>query len=61
MKGNNQLLLCEAQMIDCVQRWLDAVMVQGNVPRVTSVEAKDTYGNKTFTVGMNEAPAKGSP
>ena len=42
MKGNNELILNEATMIQAIQFWLDSKMVQ-QAPKVTSVKPdKDT-------------------
>lgn len=40
MKGNNELILCHAQMIEMVQYYFDnELFADGNSPKVSSVSA----------------------
>jgi hypothetical protein len=57
MKGNNELRLNEATMIEAVQEYLDKRAI---VPkdRVTSVKANNSYG---FEVKIAEAEAPAVP
>ena len=55
MKGNNELRLNEATLIEAVQEWLDRKWPKDS-PRVTaiSLSASSTYdGGPTFTVKMS--------
>jgi hypothetical protein len=44
MKGNNELILNEATMIEIVQAWLNANML-GDVPSVTGVNVANNISN----------------
>jgi len=44
MKGNNELILNEATMIEIVQAWLNANML-GDVPLVSAVVASNDVKN----------------
>ena len=44
MKGNNELILNEATMIEIVQAWLNANML-GEVPSVTGVNVVNNISN----------------
>lgn len=56
MKGNNELRLNEATMIEALQLWLDA-QFKGPAPRVVSIEEhnSDTYC-KEFKVCVDDKP-----
>ena len=52
MKGNNELILNEATMIEAVQFWLDSRMVQ-MAPKVTGVNSKNEGYSKTFEIALD--------
>ena len=53
MKGNNQLVLNEATMIEAVQFWLDSKMIP-TAPKVTQVSGpSDKYSDNSFTVSLD--------
>ena len=52
MKGNNELILNEATMIEAVQFWLDSRMVQ-MAPKVTGVNSKNEGFIKTFEIALD--------
>lgn len=52
MKGNNELILNEATMIEAVQFWLDSKMV-ARAPKVTGISAKNEGYNQTFAVSLD--------
>ena len=61
MKGNNQLVLNEATMIEAVQFWLDSKMV-ATAPRVTQVAGPtDKYGGNNFTVSLDADADRDDP
>lgn len=61
MKGNNQLVLNEATMIEAVQFWLDSKMV-ATAPRVTQVAGPtDKYGGNNFTVSLDADADRADP
>lgn len=60
MKGNNELRLNEATMIEALQLWLDSKFTK-DAPRVTSVEAihSGTYC-KEFSIKVTDEPKPGA-
>lgn len=60
MKGNNELRLNKATMIEALQLWVDAQFVK-NPPRVTSVEelSGSSYSNE-FSVKVTDEPKEGA-
>jgi hypothetical protein len=61
MKGNNQLVLNEATMIEAVQFWLDSKMTP-TAPKVTQVAGPaDKYGGNTFTVSLDADADRADP
>jgi len=61
MKGNNQLVLNEATMIEAVQFWLDSKMMP-TAPKVTQVAGPtDKYGGNNFTVSLDADADRADP
>ena len=57
MKGNNELNLNEATIIEAIQFWLNAQFAEGKAPTVKSVKGgTGTYDN-TFKVGVEDSVA----
>lgn len=55
MTGNNELTLNQATMIEALQMWLDAQMMAGKAPKVTSVAAKSgVYDSEAFVVALTD-------
>jgi len=60
MKGNNELRLNEATMIEALQMWIDAQFTK-NPPRVASVEElSSTNYCKEFSVKVTDEPKDGA-
>lgn len=57
MKGNNELKLNEATMIEVVQEWLDRQLPAG-APTITSVKGGGNQYDLTFTVMMSSEAAR---
>lgn len=57
MKGNNELKLNEATMMEVVQEWLDRQLPAG-APTVTSVKGGSSNYDLTFTVGLTTEAKK---
>ena len=55
VKGNNELCLNEATMIEAVQFWLQSVMAEGKAPKVTGIQMDGQAGSKTFVVRVSGA------
>jgi hypothetical protein len=62
-KGNNELLLNGATMVEAVQMWLDSTLSEtdrGTV-RIVSVEQKDNSAySRSFTVKVEEVEGDGA-
>ena len=60
MKGNNELRLNEATMIEALQLWLDSKFAK-DAPRVTSVEAINSGAYcKEFSIKVTDEPKPGA-
>lgn len=57
MKGNNTLVVCEAQMIEMAQSWLKRAMMPSETPAVTGVSWNS--GDRCFIIKLTEPEAKG--
>ena len=60
MKGNNEMILNEATMIEVVQIWLDASMVIA-APKVTSVKSTVDGSYRTFEVTLDADADRSDP
>lgn len=60
MKGNNELKLNEATMMEVVQEWLDR-QLPGGAPTVTSVKGGNGQYDLTFTVTMDSSADRPGP
>lgn len=60
MKGNNELKLNEATMIEVVQEWLDR-QLPGGAPTVTSVKGGSNNYDLTFTVSVSSEADRPGP
>lgn len=60
MKGNNELVLNQATMIEAVQYWLDSRMVQP-VPKVTGVVRDASNGSGVFSVTLDADADRSDP
>lgn len=58
MRGNNSLLLCEAQMITIVQEWIDRNFA--TKPKVTCVSraSSGSGARDTFEVSLTDPPVR---
>ncbi len=59
MKGNNELVLNQATMIEAVQMYLNSQMKDGLAPTVQSVKTgkSGSYGTEdSFSISVTEAP-----
>ena len=56
MKGNNELHLCEAAMIQAMQQYVNGLLGPDLVKVVGVSQADDNY-TKTFVVKMEEFPS----
>ena len=52
MKGNNQIIFCEAAMMDIIQKYMDDIMSYKSAPIVNGV-AYDS-AKRNFTVNLSE-------
>lgn len=60
MKGNNELRLNHATMIEALQMWIEHQFAQ-NAPRVVSVEELSSSGYcKEFSVRVTDEPKEGA-
>jgi len=60
MKGNNELRLNQATMIEALQLWVDSQFTK-NPPRVVSVEELSSSGYcKEFSVRVTDEPKEGA-
>ena len=55
MKGNNELNLNEATMIEAVQFWLNAQFLEGKAPTVKSIKGGTSTYDNTFKVSVEES------
>ena len=53
MKGNNEIKLNQATMIDAMQQWLDSVM-PNNAPKVTAVKVSDDRLENSFIIFLSD-------
>lgn len=60
MKGNNELKLNEATMIEVVQEWIDR-QLPGGAPTVTSVKGSSSGYDLTFTVSLSSDADRPGP
>ena len=53
MKGNNEIKLNQATMIDAMQQWLDSVMPE-NTSKVSAVKLSDDRLSNSFVIFLTD-------
>jgi len=60
MIGNNEMKICESQMIAALQQWIDGAMT--SPPRVTGIKADpQSYGATMFVLTLSGEEQKVTP